>query len=399
MPRRQRDPGGLEIWMYFSEQPAAFATMTELEQKGKVLAFRQELQTQKGALTWAYRDPAHFETQVRGHLEDFVARFAARADHAAPDTETPALVSKLPAALAPLRDELVRRFTKEELRGLCFDLGVDYDDLPSTTKTGQAQDLILHLERAGRLAELLALCRKLRPAAKWDALTTDRPPGAPIPNLTPLRKRYLREVWDACCNLKLTSIDIKTASGRGEAAELALNAVFTDLDVFEAPSRDEMTPAKARRPESERGEVSDDGKRSDNRLPAMAALSKYPRLVLLGDPGSGKSTLVNFVALCLAGEGLHSAEANRKRLGKASKLPSLLPVRVILRDYAARGLPGDKGLWQFIQDELTATPNSASDNLAACIPAIEAALDAKTARCSCWMAWTRSPRRRTAASG
>ena len=166
--RWQRDPGSLEIWMYFSEQPAAFATMAELEQKGKVLAFRQELQTQKGALTWAYRDPADFETQVRGHLEDFVARFAARADHAAPDAATPAPVGRLPAALAPLRDELARRFTKEELRGLCFDLGVDYDDLPSTTKTGQAQDLILYLERSGRLAELLALCRRLRPTAKWD---------------------------------------------------------------------------------------------------------------------------------------------------------------------------------------------------------------------------------------
>ena len=65
-------------------------------------------------------------------------------------------------------------------------------------------------------------------------------------------------------------------------------------------------------------------------------------------------------------------------MGKASKLPNLLPVRVILRDYAARGLPGDKGLWQFIQDEIKATPNSAGDSLAACIPAIEAALTAKS---------------------
>ena len=85
--RWQRDPGSLEIWMYFSEQPAAFATLAELEQKGKVLAFRQELQTKKGALTWSYRDPADFETQVRGHLEYFIARFAARADHAAPDRQ------------------------------------------------------------------------------------------------------------------------------------------------------------------------------------------------------------------------------------------------------------------------------------------------------------------------
>ena len=206
--------------MYFSEQPSAFTTTAQLEQKGKVLAFRQELQAKKGALTWAYRNPADFETQVRGHLEDFVARFAASTYHAAPDTATPALVGQLPAALAPLRDELARRFTKEELRSLCFDLGVDYDDLPSPTKTGQAQDLILHLERSDRLAELVALCRRLRPTAKWDELAAVRPPGAPIPDLSPLRERYLREVWDACCNLKLTSIDIKTAirPGRGGGA-------------------------------------------------------------------------------------------------------------------------------------------------------------------------------------
>ena len=46
--------------MYFSEKPAAFATLAELEQKGKVLAFRQELQTKKGALTWAYRRSDRF---------------------------------------------------------------------------------------------------------------------------------------------------------------------------------------------------------------------------------------------------------------------------------------------------------------------------------------------------
>jgi hypothetical protein len=376
--RWQRDPDSLEIWMYFSDQPFAFTTPAQLEQKGKVLAFRQELQTRKGALTWAYRDPADFEAQVRGHLELFIARFAARSETGAPVAA--ATLGQLPAQLAPLRDEMARRFTKEELRTLCFDLGVDYDDLPSAVKTGQAQDLILHLERAGRLDELLARCRELRPNVKWDNPAhvpgTSEVPGTSTRvtftlDLGPLRMRYLREVWDACCNLKLTSIDIKTAAGRSEAAELALNAIFTDLDVFEAPPRDELALAKMRRPKG-----AGDG-RDDNRLPAMAALSKYPRLVLLGDPGSGKSTLVNFVALCLAGEGLGSTEANRKRLGEAWTLPGLLPVRVILRDYAARGLPGDKGLWQFIQDELRATPTSADDGLAACIPAIEAGLKAK----------------------
>ncbi len=387
--RWKRDPGSLEIWIYFSQQSFSFTTAAELEQKGKVLAFKKELEGVKGLLTWPYRDAADFETQVRGHLERFIAEQAARMpwpvsgeatagqtlahDSAGEASATPPPLGNL----ARLRDKLSRSFSDEELRNLCFDLGVEYADLAASSKTGKARELVSFMDRTGHLDELIASCHRLRPKVKWDGVDVSRVPGPSqgpgktTPDLDALRQRYLREVRDACCDLKLTSIDIKTATGRSEASELALDAVFTDLDVFEAPPKDEMTRVAARRPDGERGE------RDDNRLPAMAALSKYPRLVLLGDPGSGKSTLVSFVALCLAGEGLGSTEANRKRLGKASKLPALLPVRVILRDYAARGLPQDKGLWQFIQDELRGTPNSAGESLAPCIPAIEARLAAQ----------------------
>jgi formylglycine-generating enzyme required for sulfatase activity len=211
-----------------------------------------------------------------------------------------------------------------------------------------------------RLARLVTACR-----------SEDQVREVAMPQIEDeaLRQRYLREVWDACVNLKLTTIDIKTATGSREAAELELNAVFTDLDVKEIPAREEMAALKDRRAALSPGEE------VERRLPAMSALSRYPRLVLLGDPGSGKSTLVNFVALCLAGDGLDLAEVNRKCLGEAWTLPGLLPVRVILRDYAARGLPVDKGLWQFIQDELTATPTSTGASLAACIPVIQRMLN------------------------
>jgi formylglycine-generating enzyme required for sulfatase activity/energy-coupling factor transporter ATP-binding protein EcfA2 len=144
---------------------------------------------------------------------------------------------------------------------------------------------------------------------------------------------------------------------------LELSAVFTDLDVKDTPLRGGIMALNG-----SRATLSPS---AEYRLPAMAALSKHRKLVLLGDPGSGKSTLVNFVALCLAGDGLGSSEVSRKRLGEYWTLPGLLPVRVILRDYAARGLPDDKGLWQFIQEELKATPTSTGESLAVCIPVIQ----------------------------
>jgi predicted NACHT family NTPase len=95
----------------------------------------------------------------------------------------------------------------------------------------------------------------------------------------------------------------------------------------------------------------------------------------VGEPGSGKSTFVNFVALCLAGEALGDGDANlavltaplpaKGRDEKPQPQPwdhdALLPVRVVLRDLAARGLPasvqrvsGDV-LWGFIVSELGET--------------------------------------------
>lgn len=109
-------------------------------------------------------------------------------------------------------------------------------------------------------------------------------------------------------------------------------------------------------------------------MPIITRLDESPRLVLLGDPGSGKSTFVNYVTMCLCGERLGRTEANlttlvrpdpedesdqphRKNLSRWTHGP-LLPARVILRDFAARGLPavgqtatGDH-LWKFMVAEL-----------------------------------------------
>ncbi|MEA3340711.1 MAG: hypothetical protein U9R15_12145, partial [Chloroflexota bacterium] len=189
----------------------------------------------------------------------------------------------------------------------------------------QAREQARQEWREREKARRLAKAARARREKKQDAGGAPSPavsapqPAAPLlaaPSLPSdpdaLRELYLREVFADCRDLKLHTIDIRTATGAREAAELELAAVFTDLDVIERVHKEDW----------ERGRHSDEAmEKPETRLPALAALSRYKYMVLLGDPGSGKSTLVSFVALCLAGDGLADPDINLKRLGKAWSLP------------------------------------------------------------------------------
>jgi hypothetical protein len=49
--------------------------------------------------------------------------------------------------LINLRQILTERFDESELRTLCFDLGIDYDDLPGSGKVDKARDRRVILQR------------------------------------------------------------------------------------------------------------------------------------------------------------------------------------------------------------------------------------------------------------
>jgi len=67
-----------------------------------------------------------------------------------------------------LREVLVKHFSDNELRNLCFDLGVEYDDLGGEGKSGKARELIAYLERRDRLGELVQIVNRERPEANLD---------------------------------------------------------------------------------------------------------------------------------------------------------------------------------------------------------------------------------------
>ena len=65
--------------------------------------------------------------------------------------------------LVKLRQILTTNFSESELRDLCFDFEVDYEVLSGEGKGGKSRELIAYFERRGRVAELIEVCRKLRP--------------------------------------------------------------------------------------------------------------------------------------------------------------------------------------------------------------------------------------------
>ncbi len=71
------------------------------------------------------------------------------------------------SALTQLRLLLAERFSEGELRTLCFDLGLDYDDLPTGGKSDKARDLVGWMARQGQLPALVEAGRLQRPDIPW----------------------------------------------------------------------------------------------------------------------------------------------------------------------------------------------------------------------------------------
>ncbi|NDJ78730.1 MAG: DUF4062 domain-containing protein, partial [Chloroflexi bacterium] len=152
---------------------------------------------------------------------------------------------------------------------------------------------------------------------------------------------YLRHLHhEAMQSGLLKAIDPSTKDPSFGGKHITVNDVYTPLDTRTQVVRDEeglirwdMHEAIVDRMHDRAKERDDETKPSS--LSAMEAASHYSHLVVLGDPGSGKSTFVNFLALGLAG---HWTEADNGWLehlqDQGWEHDALLPVRVILRDFA-----------------------------------------------------------------
>ncbi|MCA9964671.1 MAG: hypothetical protein KC423_10525 [Anaerolineales bacterium] len=113
--------------------------------------------------------------------------------------------------LTQLRQLIEQTFDQGQLRTLCFDLGVAYDDLPGETRPDKVRELIVHCQQHGKLELLVETCARHRPHLAW--------PGEP-----------LRPLAD-CPYKGLLYYDVADAPlffGREKLTEELVNRLFPD---------------------------------------------------------------------------------------------------------------------------------------------------------------------------
>lgn len=76
----------------------------------------------------------------------------------------------MPSLNVQLRDAITKYFDLDEVRDLCFELDVTYDDLAGDTLSEKARELVLYFDRRQDVTALLGACKRKRPRAAWPAV-------------------------------------------------------------------------------------------------------------------------------------------------------------------------------------------------------------------------------------
>jgi hypothetical protein len=243
--------GRLQIMVYFNQRAATPKTKAETDQWGQVLDFQQRFP--KEGLWWPYRGKAQFEKLVRNHLTQFLRQRWPTAP-AAPHTR----------------------------RG--------HDASVSVHQHGSGGIAIGPGAVAGGASSVI-----IGGNVYGDVHLGTADDSEPIDGL---RDAYLTWLMEQVRAVPLPGVDPKSIREETQR-DLDLAAVYTALMTQRTGDRAKRTL------QPDRGA---------RRLSALAVLNTEPHLALLGDPGSGKSTFINFVALCMAGELCNHPDANLRVL-------------------------------------------------------------------------------------
>jgi energy-coupling factor transporter ATP-binding protein EcfA2 len=162
---------------------------------------------------------------------------------------------------------------------------------------------------------------------------------------------YCRVLENSVRSLPLRGIDLGSSDPDRTREPMQLDQLYVALDT---------TIAIHEQDASDHSGLSQNKEQEQRPLSVLEAVIKHRCMVLLGDPGSGKSTFVNHLTLCLTA---HQRDPGGGWLMRLPQWPDadadLIPLPVMLRDFA-RWLPSSvkkaepQLLWDFIADRLDA---------------------------------------------
>ena len=162
---------------------------------------------------------------------------------------------------------------------------------------------------------------------------------------------YRQVLWESCRHVSHHGLDIGAGDPTSKQQRFDLSQVYVELLTTTQVPQDE--PSTQRHHRQDRL-----AERNTRPLSALEAIVNHRRLVLLGNPGSGKSTCLNYLTLCLTAHALEPAQQWLARLRQwPQKDADIVPVPVVLRDFA-QWLPVEakqaapSHLWHFIAERL-----------------------------------------------
>jgi len=201
--------------------------------------------------------------------------------------------------------------------------------------------------------------------------------GGKIKDNTRALEIYRHMIRRSTSNLPLRGVDVGAADPSHAQQSIGLANIYVDLNTKSRIREDDLENLRngnllsgaAQNPATlkvdavtvEWDENNPRREAEEIALPVLGALIANQNLVLLGDPGSGKSTFVNFLAFSLVANALEPEVGWIEHLkGWRKEESDLIPVIITLRDFArqyADALPEKatvSHLWDFIVSRLKA---------------------------------------------
>jgi len=173
--------------------------------------------------------------------------------------------------------------------------------------------------------------------------------GPPTTDFNKALRIYRQVLLSSCRHLPLRGVDLGASDPSTARQRLNLTDVYVDLDTTTLAHEKEERDSGLRCPTPE--EI-----REAYPIGALEATVENRRLVILGDPGAGKSTFLNYLGLSLAGP---ENDLGQRLPGWPIDESNAVPILLTLRDFA-RWLPEDvetaspHHLWHFIHSRLKA---------------------------------------------